>query len=163
MIAAPTSRLRLARALVHLHPAIVLMALDLLGLVVASYLAWTALMNQLPSCGPIHGCQEVALSPYSRINGVPVALGGVVLSITLFGLAFVWWRTGRFWALAGHYFLSLVGVLFEGWLTYAELFLIKAVCVWCAIYGLSLLARYLVALRVWLDRDRYVVPRIASG
>jgi uncharacterized membrane protein len=146
-----------------MHPAIVLMALDLFGLVVASYLAWTALRGELPSCGIVKGCQEVALSPYSRINGVPVALGGVVLSITLFGLAYAWWRNGRMWALAGHYFLSLVGVLFEGWLTYAELFIINAVCMWCALYGLSLLARYLVALRVWLNRSRYAAQQVPSG
>jgi uncharacterized membrane protein len=33
-----------------------------------------------------------------------------------------------------------------------------AVCVWCATYGLSLLARFVVALWVWLRRDVYAEP-----
>lgn len=139
------------------------MALDVVGLGIASYLSWVAINHALPSCGVFHGCEEVALSAYSRINGVPVAFGGVVLSITLFSLAYTWWRTGRFWALAGHYFLSLVGVLFEVWLSYAEIFIIGAVCIWCATYGASLLARYVVALNVWINRARYTRPAAGSA
>lgn len=141
----------------RLHPAVVLMALDLFGLTVATYLSVVELQGNLPYCGPLKGCEEVALSEYARIggpNGLPVAVFGVFLSIALFGLALRWWRTNERWALAGHYGLSLAGVLFEVYFTYVELFIIGAVCVWCALYGLSLLARFLVALAVWMRRDR---------
>jgi uncharacterized membrane protein len=33
-------------------------------------------------------------------------------------------------------------------------FVIGAVCVWCASYGISLVLRFLVALRIWVTRDR---------
>lgn len=147
----------------RVHPAIVLMALDLFGLAVASYLSVVELQGQLPYCGPLKGCEEVALSEYARIGGpegLPVAVFGVFLSIALFGLGFRWWRTGERWALAGHYGLSLLGVLFEVYFTYVELFIIGAVCVWCALYGVSLVARFLVALAVWMRRDR-IQPRTA--
>jgi uncharacterized membrane protein len=138
------------------HPALVLAALDIVGLAIASYLSSVELRGQLPNCGPLHGCEEVALSEYSRIGGVPVAVFGVGLSLMLLSLALAWWRTIDGRLLAAHYGLSLLGVVFEVYFTYLELFVIRAVCVWCASYGISLLARFLVALWVWVHRARYV-------
>ena len=135
-----------------------LVALDLVGLVVASYLSYVELRGDLPYCGPLHGCETVALSPYARIGGIPVAVFGVGLSIALLTLAIAWIRSGRLVLLGAHYGLSLAGVVFEVYFTYIELFVIGAVCVWCATYGLSLVARFAVALWVWIRRDRYAVP-----
>jgi len=139
------------------HPGILLAGLDLVGLAIASYLSTVELGGGLPACGPLQGCEQVARSDYARIGGVPVAVGGVVLSLVLLSLALAWWRTGSVTLLAAHYGLSLAGVVFEGYFTYLELFVIHAVCVWCASYGVSLLARFLVALWVWVHRDRYRV------
>lgn len=136
------------------HAAVILMALDAFGLAVASYLSYVELQGKLPYCGPLSGCETVALSDYARVGGVPVAVFGVFLSITLFALAFIWWRTNATWALAGHYGLSLVGVIFEVYFTFVELFIIHAICVWCALYGISLLLRFLVTLWVWMRRPR---------
>lgn len=140
---AVTARLR------SIHPGIVLASLDLIGLAIAGYLSVVELRGDLPYCGPLKGCEEVALSEYARVGGIPVAVFGVVLSVSLFILAIAWMRSGRIELLAAHYGLSLVGVVFELYFTYLELFVIGAVCVWCASYGLSLLARFVVALRVW--------------
>jgi uncharacterized membrane protein len=149
----PTALSRLRR----LHAGVVLAILDLIGLAIASYLSSVELAGNLPYCGPLKGCEEVALSEYSRINGVPVAVFGVFLSITLFVLAIAWWRTNQPTLLAAHYGLSLLGVVFELYFTYLELFVIGAVCVWCASYGISLVARFAVALWVWIHRGRYAV------
>lgn len=149
------------RTLRGLHPAIVLASLDLIGLLIAGYLSSVALRGELPACGPLKGCEEVALSVYSRIGGIPVAVFGVGLSLVLFGLAIAWWRTNDGRLLAAHYGLSLLGVVFEVYFTWLELFVIGAVCVWCASYGISLVARFLVALWVWLRRDRYADPRMS--
>ena len=137
------------------HPGIVLATLDQIGLAIALYLSIVALQGDLPYCGPLKGCEEVALSEYARVGGIPIAVFGVVLSISLFILAVAWTRTDRIELLAAHYGLSLLGVVFEVYFTYLELFVIGAVCVWCASYGLSLLARFAVALRVWRRRARY--------
>jgi uncharacterized membrane protein len=129
--------------------------LDLIGLAIAGYLSVIELQGELPYCGPLKGCEEVALSQYARVGGVPVAVFGVALSISLFCLAIAWLRSGRIELLAAHYGLSLLGVVFEIYFTYLEVFVIGAVCVWCASYGISLLARFGVALLVWRRRQRY--------
>jgi uncharacterized membrane protein len=142
------------RAFGRIHPGLILAALDLLGLAIASYLSWVELHGELPTCGPLHGCEEVARSEYSRIGGIPVAVFGVCLSLVLLTLAVAWWRTNDGRLLAAHYGLSLVGVVFELYFTTIELFVIGAVCVWCATYGITLVARFLVALWAWQTRDR---------
>jgi uncharacterized membrane protein len=144
------------------HAAFVLMALDLVGLTIAAYLSSVALQGALPQCGLLHGCQEVALSQYSHIGGIPVAVFGVILSLTLLVLAYAWWRTGSNVLLGAHYFLSLIGTIFEGWFTYAEIFLIGWVCIWCATYGISLVLRFIVALIVWLHRPREDEPSVLA-
>lgn len=137
------------------HPGIILASLDIVGLGIAGYLSIVELQGDLPYCGPLKGCEVVALSGFARIDGVPVAVFGVVLSISLFILALAWTRTDRIELLAAHYGLSLLGVVFEVYFTYLELFVIGAVCVWCASYGLSLLARFALALWVWRRRARF--------
>jgi uncharacterized membrane protein len=140
----------------RVHPGAVLAALDIVGLAVAGYLSIVELQDALPYCGPLKGCEEVALSDYARIGGVPVAVLGVVLSTTLLTLAILWMRSDRIELLAAHYGLSLVGVVFEAYFTYLELFVIGAVCIWCATYGASLVARFAVALAIWRRRTRRV-------
>jgi len=134
------------------HPAALLVALDLVGLGIAGYLSYVETGGGVPACGPLRGCEAVALSPYSRIGGVPVAVFGVVLSLTLLALALSWWRSEDGRLLAGHYALSLLAVMFEVYFTYLELFVIGAVCVYCAGYGASLVARFVVALWIWRRR-----------
>jgi len=139
----------------RLRPGLLLAALDVVGLVVATYLSTVELQGELPYCGPLHGCETVALSEYSRIAGVPVAVFGVLLSLSLLTLAIAWIRSGRLALLAAHYALSLVGVVFEVYFTYLEVVVIGAMCVWCVTYGLSLVARFAIALWIWVRRDTF--------
>ncbi len=138
-----------ARRILGVHPGLILAVLDVIGLCIALYLSVVELEGGVPVCGPLHGCETVATSEYSRIAGIPVAVYGVALSITLLTLALAWWKTDIYALLLAHYGLSLAGVLFEIYFLYLQLFVIHAVCVWCTSYGLSLIARFLIALVVW--------------
>ena len=139
-----------ARRLFGVHPGLILAVLDVVGLVIASYLSVVELGGGTPVCGPIKGCEEVALSQYSRIGGVPVAVFGVGLSMILLTCAVAWWKTDLYGLLLAHYGLSMAGVIFEAYFLYLQLFVIHAVCVWCTSYGLSLILRFVVAFIVWL-------------
>jgi uncharacterized membrane protein len=138
----------------HIHPGLILASLDFLGLCIASYLAIVEVGGGTPVCGPLHGCETVASSPYSRIFGVPVAVFGVMLSLFLMTAALAWWRTGYTWLLAAHYVGSLVGVIFETYFTYLELFVIDAICIWCATYFVTLLVRFALSAWVWFTRPK---------
>ena len=152
---APSGLAGLWRRIRHIHPGLILATLDLIGLGIASYLSYEELTPGgevlCPKWGVLGGCQTVQHSVYSRpFFDVPVAVYGVLLSVTLFCLAIYWWRTNNYRILLAHYGLSLVGVLFEGWFQFAQVFLIGAVCIWCESYGISLVLRFLIALWVYL-------------
>jgi uncharacterized membrane protein len=124
----------------------VMSALALAGLAISAYLAWAKLTGGLPACGPLHGCETVAASEYSELFGIPVAVYGTVFSTILSALAIVWWRRGRRPALLAAYGLGLLGVIVVAGLTYLELFVIHAICAWCATYALTVLAGWLAAV-----------------
>ena len=138
----------------HIHPGWILAILDVIGLSIAAYLANVELGGGVPYCGPLHGCETVALSSYSRIGGIPVAVYGVGLSLILLTLAIAWIRTDRNGLLDAHYGLSLIGVIFEIYFLSLQVFVIHAVCIWCTSYGVSLIARFLVAMVIWIRRGR---------
>ena len=84
-----------ARRILGLHPGAILAVLDTIGLAIASYLSIVELSGGVPVCpaeGVGSGCAAVALSEYSKIGGLPVAVYGVGLSLILLTLALVWWR-----------------------------------------------------------------------
>lgn len=145
------------RPIFGIHPGLILAVLDIIGLAIASYLAIVEVGGGVPVCGPLKGCETVAQSEYSRIGGVPVAVYGVGLSLILFSLAIAWWRTNLYGLLLAHYGLSLAGVIFEVYFMYIQIAVIKAVCVWCTSYGLSLILRFVIALVVWLRQPRPVI------
>ena len=120
-------------------------ALALTGLVIATYLAITKLTGGAPVCGPIHGCDTVAASSYSEVLGIPVAVYGVGFSLVLVGLALAWWRLADGRAVLGAYGLGLLGCLVVAGLTYLELFVIHAICVYCVAYAVTVVAGFIVA------------------
>lgn len=138
----------------RIHPGWILVVLDLIGLAIASYLSVVELGGGVPYCGPLHGCETVAASQYAWIGPLPVAVYGVALSLILLTLALAWVRTDNPALLDVHYGLSLVGVIFEVYFLALQVFVIHAVCIWCTLYGLSLILRFFVAMVIWLRRGR---------
>ena len=128
--------------------------LALAGLGISSYLLAVRVLGEAPACGPIKGCETVAASEYATIAGVPVALFGVLFSIVLLGACLTWWRLADRRALYAAYGLGLAGVIAVVYLTYLELFVIEAICVWCVSYALSIVAGWLgVAVVAWRTSD----------
>lgn len=121
------SRLRLATV-----------ALALAGAAIAAYLSYTRVTDTSIMC-PTSGCATVQRSSYSELAGVPVAYLGVVGYLAIACTA---WRRLASTALV----LAAVG--FAGYLLYAQLVLIDAVCVWClASDGVLALLLVVAALR----------------
>ncbi len=138
----------------RLHPGWILVVLDVAGLAIASYLSVVELGGGVPYCGPLHGCETVAASEFAWVGPLPVAVYGVFLSLLLLTLALIWVRTDKPALLDVHYGLSLIGVIFEVYFLTLQVFVIRAVCIWCTLYGVSLIARFFVAMAIWLRRGR---------
>ncbi len=143
-----------AQKLRSIHPGWILIVLDVIGLAIAGYLSVVELGGGVPYCGALRGCETVATSEYAWIGPLPVAVYGVALSLILLTLAIAWVRTDKPALLDVHYGLSLIGVIFEVYFIALQIFVIQAVCIWCTLYGLSLILRFAVAMTIWLRRGR---------
>lgn len=108
--------------------------LALIGLGVSAYLAYVEITPVEAICGPVGECNVVQSSPYAQILGLPVAVLGLLNYATII---FLWtgqrYGAGRLTSLLliGLVGLTLFGMLFSIYLTLLELFVIKAVCIWC--------------------------------
>ncbi len=95
-------------------------------------------MGETPACGPVRGCETVTTSEYATVAGVPVALLGFVLSLVLVACATAWWRRADRRPLLLAYGLLLPATLAVAYLSYLELFVIHAICAWCASYAVTI-------------------------
>jgi uncharacterized membrane protein len=109
--------------------------LNIIGLGVAGYLAYIE-MQAIPAvCGPVGDCNAVQSSTYARLFGVlPIGVLGVAGYLAIVA-AWLWAHFRTDWladlaplALFG---MTLFGTIFSIYLTYLELFVIHAVCIWC--------------------------------
>jgi uncharacterized membrane protein len=123
--------------------------LALLGLVVASYLAYVETQQVKAVCGPVGECNIVQTSDYARMLGIPVAVLGVLNYLAIGALwAGQRYLPGRWANLSGLALLGLTsfGVLFSIYLTCLELFVIRAICAWCLCSAIvTMLTMFLVA------------------
>ena len=99
----------------------------LVGLGIAGYLTAVHYSGGTPVCTAAHGCAIVQKSDYSRLAGVPVAVLGLLGYVAILAALA---RDGETWRTAAA-FLSLAGLGFSAWLTYVELGVLHAVCIWC--------------------------------
>lgn len=126
--------------------------LSLLGLFVSAYLY----LHKIGRIGTLAcgtgGCETVQTSEWSRFLGVEVSLIGVVGYAVLLGVALMALSTaadGRRWPTDLLTALAAGGTAFALYLTYLELFVIRAICRWCvgsaaiivSIFVLAVLAR----------------------
>jgi len=88
------------------------------------------------------GCATVQNSDYAKLAGIPLSYLGVITYLILIASALVPGFPGRLIA----FVVSLCGVVFSGWLLYAELFLIKAICPWCVASLIVMLASFGIAI-----------------
>jgi len=109
-------------------------ALALAGIFISLYLTLykIGVIGEL-SCS-IGSCETVNLSKWSTFIGLPVAAWGLFFYVDVFAIALV----GTMPRFESEPLISLVltaeaavGVLFSAWLTYLELRVIHAICIWC--------------------------------
>jgi len=102
-------------------------ALCLIGLAIAGYLTYVHYAKLKVVCLSSGGCETVQGSSYAKLAGVPVPVLGLIGYAGILGSLALRNDFGRFvgWGMA------LTGFLFSLYLTYRELFTIKAICQWC--------------------------------
>ncbi len=124
--------------------------LALLGVLDSVYLllAKIGLIGGL-SCTISHGCDMVNSSSYSEFLGIPVSGIGLAGYLALFVLAIIGVQPGWLDDRRPDRMLSLLagaGVAFTLYLTYAEIFILGAICQWCVVSQLLILGIFILSL-----------------
>jgi uncharacterized membrane protein len=107
----------------------VMIGLTVAGVALAAYLTYVHYAGIKPACTAGESCLKVQTSQWSMLDGVPVALIGLIGYVFILGSLLAPDREESRLATLG---LTLIGVGFSGYLTYRELFSIHAVCEECA-------------------------------
>ena len=102
-------------------------AAALTGLGIAVYLTIVHYAGGTPVCAIAHGCSVVQDSDYAAVAGVPVALLGIGGYVAMLAALARDGEAGRTAAA----FLSLAGLGFSAWLTWVEIGVLDAICIWC--------------------------------
>ncbi len=109
--------------------------LAIIGLGVAGYLTYVETQAVSAVCGPIGDCNAVQSSSYARLFGVlPVGILGLIgFSLMLIAWLIQQLRDDKWgnYASIAIIGMALFGTLFSIYLTYLEIFVIEAVCMWC--------------------------------
>jgi uncharacterized membrane protein len=125
----------------------------LIGIGIAGYLTYVHYAGLKVVCLSSGGCETVQASSYAKLDGIPVAVLGLAGYITILFTLAVRSDLGR----SAGFGVALIGFLFSMYLTYRELFTIKAICQWCV--GSATLMTILVVLTaIRVLRDDTLAP-----
>jgi uncharacterized membrane protein len=145
-----------------------MLALAIVGIADAFYVAQASYTGRPLWCPLIEGCNTVTQSPYARIVGVPLSYFGLIFYVSMFGLAALlalepFARGLRL----GAFIWAATGVSYSVYGMYLQLEKIQAVCIYCFISAVITIllfvaaCRHLRATRVPLIGPRSPAPQPA--
>ncbi len=130
--------------------------LSLIGLADSIYLAWLKIANATAACAGIGDCESVNNSPYAEFAGIPIAIFGAGAYLLMIALLLLEDR-GKFfqeYAAMIVFGFSLTGVLYSAYLTYIEVAVLRAICPYCVLSAIVMVALLGVSVvRLLQDED----------
>lgn len=101
------------------------LVLAVLGFLVAAYMSYSKITDTPVVCA-LSSCETVNNSKYSYIFGIPIPFFG----LTFYALAI---NAALYKSKKWMFRLGILGVLFTGYFTFIEAFVIYAWCQWCLV------------------------------
>ena len=138
------------------------------GIGIASYLTIVHFADQPIVCSGIGDCEKVNSSSYAKLAGIPVAVLGLISYVTMLVLALGALIRRDAMLVAAAWGVVLASFGFSMYLTYVELEVLDAICIWC-VASASVVTAMLVALStcVWIVRDDVMgappAPELEAG
>ena len=121
-------------------------AISFLGFLDASYLAAKYYIGGPLPCSILDGCDTVTTSKYSAVAGMPVALMGAIYYLVIFILAISYLESkkDRLAFLISRF--TIIGFLASLWFVYLQVFVLKALCLYCLFSALTSTALFAISV-----------------
>ena len=123
-------------------------ALAVLGLLVSIYMTIYKVTSNNSMCLGSGDCSTVNASKYSEVNGIPVAVIGVLGYAAILAVHYFENRN-RFFKQNGTliiFGMALTGFLFTLWLIYVEVAILKALCPFCVTSQTAMTLIFIIAV-----------------
>jgi uncharacterized membrane protein len=123
-------------------------ALVVIGLFVSIYMTIYKISGNEGMCLGSGDCSTVNASRFSEVNGIPVAVIGIIgyvaiLAFHLFENRNTFFRQNAILLIFG---MSLTGFIFTVWLVYVELALLNAICPFCVTSQVAMTLIFIIAI-----------------
>ena len=120
--------------------------LSFLGLMDASYLAVKHYSETIPPCVLAKGCEAVTTSQYATIGGLSVALLGAIyyLVVLIISIAIIETKSDFLKKFLAKF--SVIGLLASIWFISLQVFVLKALCLYCLVSAFSSTAIFITTL-----------------
>ena len=131
-------------------------ALVIIGFAVSIYMTIYKISGNDGMCLGSGDCSTVNASRYSEVNGIPVAVFGIIgyaaiLFVHIFETRNEFFRKNGTLLIFG---MGLTGFLFTLWLVYVELVLLNAICPFCVTSQVAMTIIFILAVvRLFKNQD----------
>ncbi len=123
-------------------------SLVILGALVSIYMTIYKFTANDAMCLGSGDCHTVNASKYSEVNGIPVAVFGIIGYLAILA-ALYFEDSSRFFkqnATLMIFGMSLTGFIFTVWLIYVEIALLKAICPFCVTSQVAMTLIFIIAV-----------------
>ena len=131
-------------------------ALVIIGIAVSIYMTIYKISGNDGMCLGSGDCSTVNASRFSEVNGIPVAVFGIIgyaaiLFVHIFETRNEFFRKNGTLLIFG---MALTGFLFTLWLVYVELALLNAICPFCVTSQVAMTIIFIIAVvRLFQNQD----------
>jgi uncharacterized membrane protein len=142
-----------------------LLILSFIGFVDATYLAAKYYLGEPVTCLVFSGCDAVATSPYAALMGVPISLPGAVYYAAVFFLAVLYLDIKKSWVIRLIVSATLLGFGVSLYLTYLQVFVIKAICFYCVVSAADSTSLFVLSMVIMkkLENNESELTKNQSG
>jgi uncharacterized membrane protein len=131
-------------------------ALVIIGIAVSIYMTIYKISGNDGMCLGSGDCSTVNASRFSEVNGIPVAVFGIIgyaaiLFVHIFETRNLFFKKNGTLLIFG---MALTGFLFTLWLVYVELKLLNAICPFCVTSQVAMTIIFIIAVvRLFQNQD----------
>lgn len=149
----------------------IIIILAVIAFVNAAYLSYKAYyfryidpagLTSLCDFSQFNSCSEVLRHPLSNVFGIPFPWVALAVYPILLGLAWYGYKHQSYVQAKVLAVLSFLGMCFNGFIIYREIFFIKAFCLLCFICTLIIISIFFFSLSILKEAKRKTHSEIAS-